>query len=379
MTSLLTACAALTIIAFLHVSCAQQCNTLFAFNGSPYNFSKCAALPVQEAFLAWTFYEENSTLLMAFAGTAPSSSGWVGWGVNPTTPTQMVGTSALIAFQSAVNGSNVLPYMLTREVHGLTEPAVCSPIDLVVETTAVEIQGASISFLAALRLPPNQTTLNHLWNRGPVVNNFQPQQHSLVTEEITGYLTIDMFTAQTFASSGGPPYNFLKRTHGIINTISWGIFLPLGVISARYLRSFTESAWFYVHVCFQTVGYMLGVTGWALGMKLRTDTGVIHASHQNIGITLFVLATLQVFALILRPNPDHKNRRKWNYYHHTLGYTVILLGIINIFVGLHILNPGGHWRSGYAGSLVLMVAVAVVLEIVTWIRYFKKRREEGLP
>lgn len=374
-----TVCAALAIIAFWQVCRAQQCNTLFTFNASPVNFTKCLALPTQRAVLAWTFHEDNSTLSMAFAGTAPSSSGWVGWGVNPTKPGNMVGTSALVAFL-AENGSNILPYKLTLEVQLTQVPLTCSPVDLVIEanSTAVEIQGTSMSFFVNLRLPPNQTTLNHIWNRGSSVNGFQPLQHGLTGEDLNGAQTIDMFTAQTIASSG-PPNQSLKRTHGIINTIAWGILLPLGVIFARYLRPFSESIWFYIHAPVQTLGYVLGVTGWALGMRLRTESAFVHKSHQNIGIALFVLATVQVFALILRPNVDHKVRRYWNYYHHSLGYTIILLGIINIFRGLNILSPGGNWRSGFVASLILMVVVAVVLEVVTWIRYIKKRREDGLP
>eukprot|EP00250_Pteridium_aquilinum_P014560 c22061_g1_i1 orf=343-1476(+) len=377
MTSSHTVFVILAIFAFWHACKAQQCNTLFTFNGSPVNFTKCAALPTQGAMLAWTFYEDNSTLSIAFAGTAPSSSGWVGWGINPDKPGTMVGSSALIAF-SARNGSNVLPYKLTSAVQFLTEPLTCSPVDLVIETTAVEIQGTSMSFFAALRLPPNKTTLNHIWNRGSGVLSFQPQQHGLSAADLLGSQSIDMYTAQTIAG-GGPPRQSLKRTHGIINTISWGILLPLGVMLARYLRPFSDSVWFYIHVLIQTLGYVLGVTGWALGMRLRAVSAYVHRSHQDIGIALFVIATVQVFALILRPNKDQKVRRYWNYYHHSLGYAIILLAIINIFQGLNILAPGGHWRSGYIASLCLMAVVAVVLEVVMWIRYFKQRKEEGLP
>lgn len=37
----------------------------------------------------------------------------------------------------------------------------------------------------------------------------------------------------------------------------------------------------------------------------------------------------QVFALLLRPNKDHKYRIYWNIDHHSIGYSVIIMSIIN--------------------------------------------------
>ena len=54
---------------------------------------------------------------------------------------------------------------------------------------------------------------------------------------------------------------FYMQRHAILNTVGWGILLPLGVIAARYLKPFTDPAWFYVHVLVQSIGYILGVVG----------------------------------------------------------------------------------------------------------------------
>ncbi|KAH7442605.1 hypothetical protein KP509_03G095900 [Ceratopteris richardii] len=288
----------------------------------------------------------------------------------------MVGASVLIMF-SAENGSNILPYKLTQDVQLASVPLVCSPVDLNIEETAVEIQGASMSLFAALQLPSNKTTLNHVWNRGSSVKNYQPQQHSLSASDLSTVQTINMFTAQAIVG-GTPPHYSLKRAHGILNTVAWGVLLPIGVIIARYLNQCTESLWFYIHVLLQMIGYVLGAIGWALGMRLHALTSASHKVHQNMGIGLFVLGLVQMFALCLRPNKDHKLRRYWNVYHHSIGYTIILLGIINIFEGLKILSPGGNWKSGYAASLILMVILSLILEAITWIRCIKQRRYDGL-
>jgi hypothetical protein len=139
----------LACAAVFHLPCAAQnsCSTAFVFNQTAYNLSTCVALPVQGAALAWTYHSSNHSADLAFSGTAGSSSGWVGWGINPTAAGSMVGSSALVAFQSSANGSNVLPYKLTAAIQSFQDPCACSPIDIVVTATAVEISGAYTSHL----------------------------------------------------------------------------------------------------------------------------------------------------------------------------------------------------------------------------------------
>ena len=193
-----------------------------------------------------------------------------------------------------------------------------------------------MSFLVSFKLPSNSTTLNHIWGRGSSVSNFQPLTHGLSSNDLTAYKVINMDTTgvsvqATDQGSGSSSSETLERAHGILSLISWGILFPLGAMAARYLRPISDPAWFYIHISCQTLAYALGVSSWALGMKLRSDSTFIYTSHQNIGIALFVFSTLQMFAFFLRPGKDMKIRKYWNVYHHLLGYTIIGLSIINIF------------------------------------------------
>lgn len=87
------------------------------------------------------------------------------------------------------------------------------------------------------------------------------------------------------------------QIHGILNAVSWGLLFPIGIIIARYLRTFpsADPAWFYLHVGCQVSAYAIGVAGWATGIKLGSESkGVVYTGHRNIGIALFSIATLQV-------------------------------------------------------------------------------------
>jgi hypothetical protein len=73
--------------------------------------------------------------------------------------------------------------------------------------------------------------------------------------------------------------------------------MPLGVIIARYLKVFksADPAWFYLHITCQTSAYIIGLAGWAIGIKLgNQSTSVEYTPHRIIGIFVFVLGTLQV-------------------------------------------------------------------------------------
>lgn len=86
----------------------------------------------------------------------------------------------------------------------------------------------------------------------------------------------------------------------MLNVVSWGILMPFGAMVARYLKTFkaADPAWFYLHAGCQTSAYIVGVAGWATGIKLGSDSvGTQYDTHRNIGITLFCLGTLQVFNL----------------------------------------------------------------------------------
>jgi cbb3-type cytochrome oxidase subunit 3 len=175
-------------------------------------------------------------------------------------------------------------------------------------------------------------------------------------------------------------YGTTKQIHGMLNAIAWGVLIPVGAIIARYLRVFesADPAWFYLHIACQCSGYILGVAGWGLGLKLGSESaGVTYQPHRSIGIAIFCLATLQVFALLLRPDKKNRYRLYWNIYHHSVGYSVIVLGAVNIFKGLDILKPASGYKTAYIVVLATLGGVALCLEAITWPIAIRKRRRNA--
>lgn len=80
--------------------------------------------------------------------------------------------------------------------------------------------------------------------------------------------------------------------------------------------------------------------------------------------------------MFLRPKPEHKYRLYWNIYHHTIGYTVIVLAVVNVFKGLDILSPEKQWRNAYTAIIIALGIAAAVLEAFTWYVVIKRGKTE---
>ncbi|VVB01429.1 unnamed protein product [Arabis nemorensis] len=336
-------------------------------------FADCSALPALGSFLHWTYNEPNGTVSIAFRHPATSSSSWIAWGLNPSGP-QMSGTQSLVAFtnssgQFQAYTSPVIGYSTQLERGSLSFP---------VTGVAATLVNGEATIFATLELPSNLVTANQVWQMGPMSNGV-PMRHLTSGDNMRSIGRIDFRSGQSSAGGGGSGDRQRKRnTHGILNAVSWGVLLPMGAMMARYMKVFTDPTWFYLHIAFQVSGYVIGVAGWATGIKLGNDSpGTSYSTHRSLGIAIFTFATLQVFALLLRPKPDHKYRFYWNVYHHTVGYTTIILSIINIFKGFDILDPEDKWRWAYIGILIFLGACVVILEPLTWFIVLRRKSRGG--
>lgn len=88
------------------------------------------------------------------------------------------------------------------------------------------------------------------------------------------------------------------QVHGILNIIGWGTLLPIGVIIARNFRGFPLPwlpNWEKYHISCQTVGYIVGATGWAVGIWLgKASKYYSFPKHATFGTCIFAFATIQI-------------------------------------------------------------------------------------
>ncbi|KAL4619944.1 hypothetical protein ACB092_06G117900 [Castanea dentata] len=366
LTTLLFSC----ILFSLSVSSyAQTCNS-YTFSNKVY--ALCQDLPVLNAFLHYTYNSSANTLDVAYRVTGATASNWIAWAINPSGQI-MAGSQALVAYQ---NSSGVQAFTSAVTSSGIATPSG-STLSFGVSNLNATFVNNEMIISATLALTSGMTTVNQVWQVGPVSgNNLQSHDTSSSADNMRSVGTLNLLDG-TITSGGGAGSKLRRENvHGVLNAVSWGTLMPLGVIIARYLKVFksADPAWFYLHIACQTSAYVVGVAGWATGMKLGSETSLHNYPHRNIGITLFCLGTLQVFALLLRPKKDHKYRLYWNIYHHSIGYTVIILSIVNVFKGLDLLDPEKKWKKIYTAILIFLGFNAAMLEAFTWYIVIKRKK-----
>lgn len=361
------------LLTLFTTSYAQNCSThQFRSNNV---FSTCNPLPVLNSFLHWTYHSDNHTVDLAYRHGGVRDSDWVAWGLN-LGGSGMLGSQCLIAFKNS-SGQN---HAYTSPISSYNTRLSEAPLSFGVPRISVDSINGEMIIFATLELPSGRTNFNQVWQNGQVSGQAL-QIHQQTGDNMRSTGTVDFVSGQTSAGTGGgisaSSRQRRRHVHGVLNAVSWGVMMPMGAIFARYLKVFKSAnpAWFYLHASCQTAAYAVGVAGWGTGLKLGSDSaGIKFTTHRNIGITLFCLGTLQIFALLLRPKPDHKYRLYWNIYHHVTGYTVIILSIINVFEGFDALNGQKNWKRAYIGVIICLGAIAVLLEAITWFIVIKRKK-----
>ncbi|XP_044982001.1 cytochrome b561 and DOMON domain-containing protein At4g12980-like [Hordeum vulgare subsp. vulgare] len=323
-------------------------------------YAACSDLPTLGASVHWTYDPETSSLSVAFVAAPLSASGWVAWGLNPTGD-GMAGTQALIA---APKGGGGAYGVQTYDIQGAS---LGSPGRIAYPTSdlaAVLGGDGRVQMFGKLTLHNGTGEVNQVWQMGQVLGG-SIAVHAMAAGNMGAKGKLNLVTG---AATRGSSNLLKKKTHGILNAVSWGILLPIGGIVARYLKTFksAEPAWLYLHIACQLMAYMMGLCGFPIGIDLgNLSKGITYLSHRNMGIVVLAIGTLQIVALVLKPNKDHKLRVYWNLYHHSAGYAIIVLGIVNVFKGMTILNVGEKLKTGYIITIGILTGIAVALEVIT--------------
>ena len=177
----------------------------------------------------------------------------------------------------------------------------------------------------------------------------------------------------------------LLWAHVICMVVSWGLLLPLGVIWARGLRTNArqlggQPIWFQGHRIIQSLGWALQLAGFGCILGLKNGKHFT-APHEILGLTVTIIGSLQPINAQLRhlkcighASPDGSKsaaRRAWEFLHKGLGYSAVIMGIANIFVGYVYAKEFGFGDGlpefaliFICVSLGLLLLLVIILEVL---------------
>ncbi|KAL5998013.1 hypothetical protein ACLOJK_008947 [Asimina triloba] len=298
------------------------------------------------------WYEERGAGVWSFVLSAPNPNSYVGIGFSSNG--NMVGSSAVVGWISR-NGSGVAKhYYLSGQTEGQVLPDQGN-LPTVDGSMGIVSLSSRLFLFFQLNTPQPQSKI--IYSLGPT--NVVPLDNGILSkhqDKVSTHLDYNTGTSSTES-----PYTTLRRSHGILNMVGWGILLPLGAIIARYLKDW-DPTWFYAHVSIQCIAFAGGLAGVILGLTLEDKISADVTTHKALGILILVLGSLQVMALLVRPDKASKVRKYWTWYHSGVGKVLIGFAVGNIFYGISLGGEGRSWNIGYGVVVGCLVLLSLVLE-----------------
>jgi hypothetical protein len=318
-------------------------------------------------------------------GVSATSSGYISVGF-PTTPGLMTGASAAILqicptcssqaeFKEYYLANRFSSGVIPDSRMGMSNFTASSNSGSLAGSFKVKIPGATSAAGRRRNLLASINSFPLIYASGDVSAGI------LLLHRTSGANAVDLTTG----APGAPPAaagsgtlttvntmynNTIKWVHVILTVIGWGILIPIGILSARYFKLHTASAWFQVHRAVQTFAFLCAIAGFVLGFytpKSYSWDTTLYPVHRNLGIAATVLGSIQMISLVSRPKPDHPYRPYWYLWHAWVGRSAALIAIANIYYALLNMNILSAWAwISYTAVLGTVVYTAIVMEIINW-------------
>ncbi|KAK1425968.1 hypothetical protein QVD17_14635 [Tagetes erecta] len=166
--------------------------------------------------------------------------------------------------------------------------------------------------------------------------------------------------------------------HGFMMFLAWGMFLPGGILAARYMKLVNGDVWFKIHVYSQWSG--LTITFLGILFAAAELRGLhIDLLHVKVGILTVILGCIQPINAYLRPKKENNSEEPlprriiWEYIHAYCGRFAVFVGIFAIFSGMR--HLGDRYDDENAKGLirVLVVWILVIVLTVLYLEYSQKR------
>jgi len=160
-------------------------------------------------------------------------------------------------------------------------------------------------------------------------------------------------------------YVQVRLIHGVLMTLAWVFCHFLGSMFGKRLkdeqgihlfglkpRERYLKVFFYTHAVLQGFGVLIGTAGFILSMlTFQIPYELIRFKHGYLGIATMALVYFQGLLGVIRPKPVAKLaagnskspafwlRKTWEHAHGIIGKTTLVLGLVNCFTGVALMEP----------------------------------------
>jgi len=156
--------------------------------------------------------------------------------------------------------------------------------------------------------------------------------------------------------------------HGVMMYIAFGFLYPIGIAWVRYSRPGKRRI--VVHQTIQGTTSMFLIAALVLAIVLvyaSRDIAIIvqHTPHPIIGLIIIVLLFLQLLYNSFIPMADKQTiiAQVFHLIHPWIGRTLLILGWINCFVGIYLLQGMSSFFYTHIAVISFWFIIFIILEI----------------
>lgn len=164
----------------------------------------------------------------------------------------------------------------------------------------------------------------------------------------------------------------LTTAHGTLASLAFVALFPAGAILIR-VANFAGLVW--LHAAIQTVGFLLFIAAFGLGIYIATQLSLLGSYHPIIGIVLFVVLFSQPVTGLLHHKmfKTHGGRGIFSFLHLGIGRVVILLGLINGGLGLMLADATTGEKTAYAVCAAVVGVMYIAAAVFGEVRMSKRK------
>lgn len=352
------------LLSALLVVCTLQLHTVHAanagdcsvtFKGQDKKFDGCRTGLASGVDVYWTI--SSGTIETLFSGK-PEKGGYVGWGWGSH---KMVGSSAAVVFVDPSSSKPRLEdfYLRAESTDGVK---IDSKQVLSVKEADQAADGTLMGyFVRPLGSNVKEGVVDAIWAVGPSTSgNVTLSDHKSAHATSKFDLTS---TGKAQDGGGGGDGSEIEGHwvfHGFVLGIAWFLVAPLGIFWMRFLKKFNPRT-FQIHRVVMVTVLLLTLIGFLIGLvKGKRE----EMAHFVIGCIVASLTIIQVLIGIFRPKHESKLRGLFYLIHSQTGRASYIMGVVNCFVGLGLLNAKAYWYVICALCVIAAIALFVVFQFL---------------
>ncbi|CAD5113584.1 DgyrCDS2747 [Dimorphilus gyrociliatus] len=216
-----------------------------------------------------------------------------------------------------------------------------------------------------------------LFARGKIDNN-EIKQHDKDKRYIIKNRKIDFMKVVPITDGKVKTSGYIKA-HGCLMAIAWMFFAPVGIFTARYLKTFfkeeknPDEAWSFIHWACMATTVVLTVIAFALiyieNGGYKSLDSYPHAAHPPLGVFIFVVCLVNPVGGLFLSNMDKDDSRRvfilW--IHRLFGILAAILSLVQVMIGLDL--PKANSGSSTVKWWVLVMLIVntiygIILDLV---------------